>query len=203
MKFPKETIQAIAKSIRGEDKKNVENNTSTAEKNVKTITITYKAKLNNDAEMSNHVEVLNNKNIAKLTYDEIIYTDDTEQKIKSGQLSAEVDVRTTDFQINKFAVDKDYLEGATFKIYDALTGGDEIKVTKDGDTNTYHVNPEEKNDVSIKSVDNENVTIKGLKIGTYYIEETAAPDGYNKIQDRMKLVIAEDTDKIYSYNRRK
>lgn len=183
--FSEDTIQNIAKSIIDE------NITS------KKITITYKAKLNNDAEMSNHVEVLNNKNIAKLTYDEIKYTADPEnpeeQIIKSGQLSAEVDVRTIDFQINKFAEGKKHLEGATFKIYDDSTGGNEIKVTKDEATNTYHVNPKETNDVSITSVDNENVTIKGLRPGTYYIEETTAPTGYNKIQDRMKLVIAEDT----------
>lgn len=181
--FSEDTIQAIAATLRTEET-NIENNTSKAVTDVKTITITYKAALNNSAEMSNHDGINNNKNTVTLTYDKDVQPALT--------LDASVDVRTTDFQINKFAEGKEYLEGATFKIYDASTGGNEIKVTKDGETNTYNVNPAETNDVSITSANNENVTIKGLKPGTYWIEETAAPEGYNKIQDRMELIISED-----------
>lgn len=45
--------------------------------------------------------------------------------------------------------------------------------------------------------DNGNITVKGLKEGTYYLEETEAPAGYNKLTAPVKVDIANNPNSIY------
>jgi len=98
-------------------------------------------------------------------------------------------VTTHRFTLKKTNEANDTLTGAEFKLYDASTGGTEIKVVKDTD-GTYRVAEANEEGVVIEAG---QVVIKGLKGGTtYYLEETKAPDGYNILTDRQAIKVASD-----------
>lgn len=77
------------------------------------------------------------------------------------------------------------LNGAKFKLYDAATEGNEIAVVKTVDGN-YRVAKDGETGVEIEAG---NVTIDGLANDTYYLEETEAPAGYNKLTERVPVTI--------------
>ena len=98
-------------------------------------------------------------------------------------------VTTHRFTLKKTNEANDTLTGAEFKLYDASTGGTEIKVVKDR-VGTYRVAEANEEGVVIEAG---QVVIKGLKGGTtYYLEETKAPDGYNILTDRQDIKVASD-----------
>ena len=79
------------------------------------------------------------------------------------------------------------LTGAEFKLYDSMEGGNEVKVVKEAE-NVYRVAAADETGAVIEAG---NVTIKGLKGDTsYYLEETKAPDGYNKLDERTEIQMA-------------
>lgn len=81
------------------------------------------------------------------------------------------------------------LTGATFKLYDAETGGNEIKVVKVED-GVYRVAEDGEEGVEIEAG---SVTVKGLAAdATYYLEETKAPEGYNILTKRQAVTIKVD-----------
>lgn len=81
------------------------------------------------------------------------------------------------------------LTGATFKLYDAETGGNEIKVVKVEDS-VYRVAEDGEDGVEIEAG---SVTVKGLAAdATYYLEETKAPEGYNILTERQAVTIKAD-----------
>lgn len=98
-------------------------------------------------------------------------------------------VKTYDIQVKKVdATSKEFLDGAGFKLYDAATEGNQIKVAKD---NTgYYVNASADEEIKITSADGANV--RGLAPGTYYLEETTVPDGYNKLAARVAVTVTKD-----------
>lgn len=81
------------------------------------------------------------------------------------------------------------IDGAKFKIYDAATDGNEVAVTLMPD-GTYRRNATITAGDEI-SVPNGKVRIDGLDNGTYYLEETQNPDGYNKLTARQKFIISD------------
>ena len=81
------------------------------------------------------------------------------------------------------------IDGAKFKIYDAATGGNEVAVTLMPD-GTYRRNATLTTGDEI-AVPNGKVRIDGLDNGTYYLEETQNPDGYNKLTSRQKFIISD------------
>ena len=81
------------------------------------------------------------------------------------------------------------IDGAKFKIYDALTGGSEVAVTLMAD-GTYRRNATITTGDEI-SVPDGKVRVTGLDNGTYYLEETQNPDGYNKLTARQKFIISD------------
>ncbi|SDB02429.1 LPXTG-motif cell wall anchor domain-containing protein [Streptococcus henryi] len=86
------------------------------------------------------------------------------------------------------------LTGAKFRLYDAASNGNEIKVVKNAD-GTYRVAEAGETGVDI---DAGTAVVKGLKgLETYHLEETKAPDGYNILTARqaVKLVDANDATK--------
>lgn len=87
------------------------------------------------------------------------------------------------------------LNGAKFKLYDAETDGNEIAVVKIGD-GQYRVAKAGETGVEIEAG---NVTIDGLANDTYYLEETEAPVGYNKLTYRPSITI-EGGDKWATVN---
>ena len=97
-------------------------------------------------------------------------------------------VTTHRFTLKKTNEANDTLTGAEFKLYDALSGGAEIKVVKDGDA--YRVAEANEEGVVIEAG---QVVIKGLKGGTtYYLEEIKAPNGYNVLTERQAIEVTAD-----------
>lgn len=81
------------------------------------------------------------------------------------------------------------IDGAKFKIYDAATDGNEVAVTRMSD-GTYRRNATLTVGEEI-AVPDGKVRIDGLDNGTYYLEETQNPDGYNKLTARQKFIISD------------
>ena len=123
---------------------------------------------------------------------------------------------TFGFDIIKTDGQNGLLDGAEFKIYDAATGGNEIGVVvlmeaddetpdldDEGNIVYRRARPDEQEaglTVPIV-VENGKVRVVGFDNGTYYLEETATPDGYNKLPARQKFIIADgNLDSIFNGN---
>lgn len=158
----------------------------------KDFTVTYYAKVNENA-------VVTNKNSAKLKYGNNP-TDITTTK------PSEVKTPTYPLDINKIKKDsnpEEKLAGATFRLYrketDANAGQNPIAVS--GSDGKYVVTPnsDEFDLVSVNktvgTLDNKdyNLQVNGLAAGTYYLVETKAPDGFNKLTDPIKVTITKST----------
>lgn len=154
----------------------------------KEFTVTYYAKVNKDA-------VVTEKNSATLEYGN--NPSDTTTTTPS-----EAKTPTYPLNINKIkaGTKDDRLAGAKFSLYnsesDATSGTNAIKVT--GSNGNYVVDPTSENTVfeSVKSIDvqNYNLRVNGLAAGTYYLVETDAPAGYNKLTDPIKVEIKKSTN---------
>ena len=133
----------------------------------KKIVIVYSATLNENAEISADT----NDNTAWLEYSE--------------QITQQVTVKATTFKFDLDKTDKEGnpLAGAKFRLYDAQTGGNEVPVVKEGD-GQYRVAKNDETGVEIETTAGGQVTIKGLDAKKYWLEETAAPAGYNPLTDR-------------------
>ena len=105
-----------------------------------------------------------------------------------------VNVYTYEFDIVKTTSEKtgyQPLTGAEFELYDAKTAGRKINLVKIDDV-TYRVaTPAEAAVEGFTSaiVEAGQVTIKGLGAGTWYLEETKAPEGYNKLKERRDVIL--------------
>ena len=98
----------------------------------------------------------------------------------------ETTVNTYQFTLNK-TDGTNSLTGAEFKLYDAADNGSEIKVVKVSDGH-YRVAKSGETGVVIEAG---TATISGLKGGVnYYLEETKAPAGYNKLTERKAVRIS-------------
>lgn len=103
------------------------------------------------------------------------------------------DIKTYDAQVYKTDADTDeFLAGAGFKLYDALTGGNQI--TLDKDDAGYYVSADADEEIMIESATGAN--IRGLAPGTYYLEETTVPDGYNKLAARVSFTVTKDATAV-------
>lgn len=131
-----------------------------------TIVVTYAATLNENA------VVAGNKNSATLHYG-------NKQTVKS-----ETTTYTYEFDLLKVdGSDKKLLDGAEFKLYDAKNDGNIIKVVPVA--GGYRVaNGNEAGATETIAVTGGKVHISGLDKTTYWLEETKAPDGYNKLTER-------------------
>lgn len=149
----------------------------------KNFTVTYYAKVNKDA-------VVTEKNKAELVYGNNP-SDTTTTK------PSEVKTPTYYLNINKYAKnDSKKLAGAKFKLYkDSVDENNVIKVT--GSEGNYVVDPASttKEFVSVDSITSEgyNLHVNGLAAGTYYLVETEAPAGYNKLTAPIKVEITKST----------
>ena len=154
----------------------------------KEFTVTYYAKVNKNA-------VVTEKNSATLEYGN-----------KPGETTtttpSEAKTPTYSLDINKVKTgSKEKLEGAKFSLYtsetDAKNGTNPIKVT--GSNGNYVVDPESTTTEfeSVKSIDGKgyNLRVNGLAEGTYYLVETKAPDGFNKLTAPIVIKITKSTDK--------
>ena len=148
----------------------------------KTLTFAYTAKVNEKA-----VVLEKEHNKAHITYDHFTTVD------------VDTDVTTLAFDAQKVdGTDKTtVLAGAEFKLYDTLTGGNEIKVVlkeaasdTNGQVSTYRVAKEGETGVAMAGG---TFRVEGLDSKTYYLEETKAPTGYNQLTARVEAAASTTT----------
>ena len=153
----------------------------------KEFTVTYYAKVNKNA-------VVTEKNSATLEYG-------TKPGETTTTTPSDAKTPTYSLDINKVKTgSKEKLEGAKFSLYtsetDAKNGTNPIKVT--GSNGNYVVDPESTTTEfeSVKSIDGKgyNLRVNGLAEGTYYLVETKAPDGFNKLTAPIVIKITKSTD---------
>ncbi len=109
-----------------------------------------------------------------------------------------VTTKTYGIDIVKTDSSNKLIDGAQFRIYDAAVGGNEVKVVLTDDETGYRRAREDEEGVAIVVTDGQ-IRIVGLDNGTYYLEETVAPDGYNKLSARQKFIVSDSNlDAIYN-----
>lgn len=137
------------------------------------VVVTYSAILNEKAVISNNP----NTNKTKLDYGE-----------KNETTWDETKTYTFSFDIVKTGEDNIILDGAKFKLYDSETGGNEIPVVKISD-GVYRLAKAGETGVEMETF-NGQIEVRGLDANTtYWLQETEAPDGYNKLPDRVEVKI--------------
>lgn len=178
-----------------------------------TITVVYTATLNKDAVIGMNP----NTNKAVVEYSNNPSTDKTGTSEPST-----VDAHTFDFTIYKYYLkdqnnkeDKIALEKAKFELYKGNTEGtaaDEqakVNIVDEGNGVYRQATADEAKaadftSAKIVSDADGKVLVKGLDAGIYYLRETKAPEGYNKLLSDIKVVIKADYDvktgKLTSYS---
>lgn len=167
-----------------------------------TITVTYTATLNKNAVTGFDA----NKNSATIEYSNNPGTTD-----KGESEPSIVDVHTFNFTIFKYYLTgetKNALANAEFELYKANEAGDaadenaKINIVDEGEGVYRQATPEEVTatnpkfeSAKIVSDADGKVLVKGLEAGTYYLRETKAPDGYNKLLSDIKVEIKANYDK--------
>lgn len=156
------------------------------------IVVTYAATLNENAAIG----ATANGNSATVEYSNDPGTEETGTSIPDTTKTY-----TYDIQVHKYATGDDtgYLAGATFILStsETLAGtptapdyedANAIKLV--GSDNTYRVAKADEVGVTYFTTNGTgNIAINGLEADTYYLHEVAAPDGYNKLADPVKVEI--------------
>lgn len=179
----------------------------------KAITVVYTATLNKDAVIGMNPNT--NSAVVK-------YSNDPKSNGTGTSEPSIVDVHTFDFTIYKYYLkdqknkeDKTALANAEFELYKANTTGDaadtnaKINIVDEGNGVYRQATADEAKATSFTSAkivsdDDGKVLVKGLDAGTYYLRETKAPEGYNKLLSDIKVEIKpvydKTTGKLTSYS---
>ena len=153
----------------------------------KEFTVTYYAKVNANA-------VVIEKNNAQLEYG-----NNPKETTKTTPSEAKTPTYPLDI-LKKEKTSKKELAGAKFSLYktetDAKAGTNAITVS--GSDGKYVVDPTSKITVfeSVESIDEKgyNLHVNGLAAGSYWLVETEAPAGYNKLTAPIKIEITKSAD---------
>lgn len=142
------------------------------------IEVTYSAILNGEAEIHD-----NNDNTTHLTYGENNNTTTRTTHTVTYQIS-----------VLKYTGDtNNTLANAKFSLYDNETGGTAYKLVHKTGTTDYRLALNEESGITeITTTNTGEFSIQGLKPGVYWLEETAAPKGYNRLAKRIKVEIMND-----------
>ena len=148
------------------------------------IVISYTATLNENAVIAEE----GNPNTSKVSYGDSSntkYTPDSRTKTYTW----DVDV----FKYTMNGENETALAGATFTLSKNADGSNPIALVSEGN-NVYRVaKTDETGTVTEITTDTTGkFTIKGLDADTYYLTETAAPAGYNKLAGPVTIVIGEN-----------
>lgn len=153
------------------------------------LIITYTATLNEKASIG---ATPGNTNETKLTYGNNKETEKSRTTTKTFELpvfkyTEKNDGTKTGLAGAKFVLSKDSSDSATpIKLVSI-----ETPAGKTGDF--YRVAKADESGITeITTTDSGKFTIQGLDVDTYYLHETKQPDGYNKLKESVKVVIAED-----------
>lgn len=152
----------------------------------KEFTVTYYAKVNKDA-------VVTNNNKASLEYgnnpSDITTTTPSEAKTNTYPL----DIKKTNKKTSEL------LAGAKFSLYRTEQDAKDKRnaITVSGSNGNYVVDPASTT-TEFESVENNlgryNLRVNGLAAGDYWLVETQAPEGFNKLTDPIKVTITKDGD---------
>lgn len=157
------------------------------------IVVTYAATLNENAVIG----AIANGNSAEVEYSNDPGTEETGTSIPDTTKTY-----TYDIQVHKYATGNEtgHLAGATFILSASetlagtptapdYTDNNAIKLVN-VDSNTYRVAKADEVGVTYFTTNGTgNIAINGLEADTYYLHEVAAPDGYNKLADPVKVEI--------------
>ena len=148
--------------------------------------MTYTAALNSKAfiGIKNDNDASGNTNATKITYG------------AKNKESVESKTQTYTYQIPVFKYtgnDQKPLGGAKFSLFTTETEGDAIKLVQKTGTQEYRLAIQgetgETEVTEITTTDTGRFSIQGLKPGNYWLEETVAPKGYNKLKKRIKIAV--------------
>lgn len=141
------------------------------------VVITYTATVNDGAVVRN-IET----NTATL-----VYSNDPSDKTSTETSTVEVDLYTFNIVIDKYRVGSEETKLADAKF---------VLINSEGKYYKYNTAAEKVEWVADKADADEVVTsadgraaFNGLEAGTYYLEETAAPSGYNRLSGNIEIVI--------------
>lgn len=150
------------------------------------FTVTYYAKVNENA-------VVAEENNASLEYGNKPGNTTTTTPVKKPTPTYPLNINKTDEdRVNRLA-------GATFRLYKEKTdadAGNENAIKVIGQNGKYVVNPDSL-EMDMETVETDldtkgyNLQLNGLAAGTYYLVETKAPAGYNKLTAPVKITITE------------
>lgn len=164
-------------------------------KSFKKIKVTYTATANRDLVVIAAEGDTGNVNTAYLDYNNNPYETTAIKTWKTKEATATV--YTYGIKVKKVDEGDNPLSGATFALSESETGNDfipfvgsngtyRVAETAEADTDTgtedLVVNPSEDANKGL-------LTLSGLDVGTYYLFETAAPNGYNKLSAPIVITI--------------
>ncbi|MCD8341158.1 MAG: SpaH/EbpB family LPXTG-anchored major pilin [Clostridiales bacterium] len=153
------------------------------------VVITYSATVNENAIIDGTNEKgKNNSNTGSVSYGD--NGTSTESTVYTDVYDIDIYKYTTGSDNNKVA-----LPGAKFVLYKEVNGTKYYATVADGKLTRWDT----ENGTTLTSDENGAVSVDGLDAGTYYLEETEAPAGYNQLSSAITVVISEAGEVTYSY----